>query len=219
MKGKLIVIEGTDGSGKTTQTELLLKRLEGEGIAAESLRFPRYKENLFGGLIRECLDGYHGDFINLDPKIASVLYACDRLETMPLIKEWLSQGKVVLLDRYVSSNQVHQGGKIKDEKDRAKFLEWLGEMEYEKLGVLRPDAVLYLDVPFEASKTMIENRVGVRDIADEDFEYLANSKAAGIYMSTREDSWQSIECAPQGNLLSREAIADIIWEKVSHMLK
>src|SRR5688572_17228627 len=101
MAGRLIVIEGTDGSGKTTQTEALLRRLKSEGINAESLRFPQYEKNLFGKLIRESLDGLHGDFIALDPKITSVLYACDRFETMPKIRAWLEEGRVVVLDRYV----------------------------------------------------------------------------------------------------------------------
>ncbi|MFA6050843.1 MAG: dTMP kinase [Candidatus Paceibacterota bacterium] len=219
MIGKLIVIEGTDGSGKTTQTELLIERLKRENISSESLRFPRYEDNLFGKLIRECLDGFHGDFISLDPKIASVLYACDRRETIPLIRQWLEDGKTVILDRYVSSNQIHQGGKIKNEKERAEFLEWLSEMEYEKLGILKPHAVIYLEVPFETSKTLIENRIGTKDLADEDWEYLANSKAAGVYMTSKEASWQRVDCAPEGQLLTREAIHELIWEKVSPMLK
>lgn len=218
MKGKLIVIEGTDGSGKTTQTELLLARLNKEGVACESLRFPRYKENLFGKLIRECLDGYHGNFLTLDPKIASVLYACDRLETMPLIRSWLEEGKIVILDRYVSSNQVHQGGKIKDDKDRREYLDWLSKMEFEVLKLLKPDMVLYLDVPFEISKTLIENRVGIMDTADQDWQYLANSKAAGVYMTSRE-AWQNIECAPGGDLLPKEEIHEAIWEKLSPVIK
>lgn len=218
MKGKLIVIEGTDGSGKTTQTELLVARLKKEGIACETLRFPRYKDNLFGALIRECQDGYHGDFLALDPKIASALYACDRLETMPKIRKWIAEGRVVILDRYVSSNQIHQGGKLKEEKDRAKFLEWLSEMEFEKLGILRPDLVLYLDVPFEISKKLIENRTGIKDLADEDWQYLANSKAAGVYMTSKEDSWRRVECAPDGSLLPREKIHEIIWNKLKDIL-
>lgn len=218
MKGRLIVIEGTDGSGKTTQTELLLARLKREGVSCESLRFPRYEENLFGRLIRESQDGLHGDFMNLDPKIGSVLYACDRFETMPRLKKWLEEGKLVILDRYISSNQVHQGGKIADKEKRARFLDWLSVMEYEKLGNLRPDIVLYLDMPFEASKLLIENRKGVKDLADSDWQYLANSKEAGEYMLTVEHGWIKIECAPGGDLLPKEEIAEEIWEKLQPML-
>ena len=218
MKGKLIVIEGTDGSGKTTQTELLLARLKKEKIASETLRFPRYAENLFGTLIRECLDGKHGDFIKLDPKVASVLYAADRFETMPRIRKWLAEGRVVILDRYVSSNQIHQGGKIANEKKRAIFLDWLSEMEFEKLGNMRPDLVLYLDVPDKVSRLLIENRMGVKDEADSNWKYLKNAKKAGEYMLEHEATWERIECAPDGPLLSREKIADIIWQKIQNIL-
>jgi len=220
MAGKLIVIEGTDGSGKTTQTELLLARLAKEGIACETLRFPQYGENLFGGLLRECLDGEHGDFIAIDPKIGSVLYACDRFETTPKIKAWLAEGKTVVLDRYVSSNQVHQGGKISDETKRATFLDWLSKMEFEILGVAKPDAVFYLDMPYEISKGLIENRIGVKDTADVNFEYLKHSKEAGKYMLIREaDTWVRIDSAPAGALLSREEIHNLIWAKLLPMLK
>ena len=213
-KGRLIVIEGTDGSGKTTQTELLLNRLAKENMSSEHMRFPQYETNFFGDLLRECLDGIHGDFIAIDPKIGSVIYACDRFESTGRIKQWLSEGKIVVLDRYVSSNQIHQGGKIADEGKRAEFLDWLSRMEFEVLGVAKPDMVFYLDMPYEISKKLIENRVGVKDTADMNFEYLKNSKEAGKYMLGRESSWVRIDCAPQGELLSRESIHNLIWEKI-----
>ena len=217
--GKFIVIEGTDGSGKTTQTEALLHRLKKEGVNSESIRFPQYEKNLFGNLIRECLDGKHGDFISLDPKIASVLYAADRFETISKIKDWLDEGKVIVADRYVSSNQIHQGGKIKDEKERAKFLNWLSAMEYDTLRVIKPDAVIYLDVPFQISEDLISRREGIKDVADSDFDYLKNSKEAGEFMVSRENFWTKIICAPNDELLPIEEIHEMIWEKVSEMIK
>lgn len=217
--GKLIVIEGTDGSGKTTQTEALLRRLKKEGIEAESMRFPQYEKNLFGKLIRESLDGMHGDFIRLDPKITSVLFACDRFETMPKLKAMLDEGKTVILDRYVTSNQIHQGGKIRDEGERKKFLEWLSAMEYDTLGLLKPDSVLYLDVPEEISKELIQKREGGMDAADSDFEYLKNSKEAGKYLLARENFWERIDCAPGGKLLPIDDISSVIWEKVLAVIK
>ncbi len=217
--GKFIVIEGTDGSGKTTQTEALLLRLKREGVDAVSIRFPQYEKNIFGGLIRECLDGKHGDFIALDPKIASVLYACDRFETNTKIKNWITEGKVVIADRYVSSNQIHQGGKIKDEGERKKFLDWLSAMEYDTLQVLKPDAVLYLDVSYKNSVELISNRESIKDVADSDFEYLKNSKEAGDYMLLREKFWHAIICEKEGVLLSIGEVSDLVWEKVSLVLK
>jgi len=218
MIGKLIVIEGTDGSGKTTQTEALMRRLKKEGIDAESLRFPQYEKNLFGKLIREALDGIHGDFMKMDPKITSVLYACDRFETISKLKNWLENGKIVVLDRYVSSNQIHQGGKIKDEGERNKFLDWLSAMEYDTLGVLKPDMVMYLDVPEEISRDLILNREGGMDVADSDFDYLHNSKEAGKHLLTREKFWERIVCTKDNQLMTIDEIHEQIWEKVNNLL-
>ncbi len=212
-KGKLIVIEGTDGSGKTTQTEALILRLKREGIESESIRFPQYEKNLFGSLIRECLDGKHGDFIKLDPKITSVLFACDRYETIMKIRSWLDEGKVIIADRYVTSNQIHQGGKIKDIKERTDFINWLDAMEYDTLNIIKPDAVFYLDVPFEVSQDLILKRAGIMDAADSDFEYLQNSKEAGLYMLERENFWKRINCMSNKNLLSIEEIHELIWQE------
>src|SRR3990167_6836927 len=117
-KGKLIVLDGTDGSGKATQTKILQARLKKEGYRVQTLDFPQYEKNFFGGLIGECLAGEHGDFVSIDPYIGSTLYAADRFESKDKIMRWLRAGCVVVLDRYVSSNQIHQGGKITDAKKR-----------------------------------------------------------------------------------------------------
>ena len=105
-KGKLIVLDGSDGSGKATQTRFLLARLKKEGYRVKTLDFPQYEKNFFGKLIGECLVGDYGDFVKIDPHIGSVLYAADRYESKPVIERWLKQGFVVVLDRYVSSNQI-----------------------------------------------------------------------------------------------------------------
>lgn len=218
-KGKLIVIEGTDGTGKATQTEALCQRLKKEGIPFASISFPQYDKNLFGRLLRESLDGKHGDFVRLDPKIASVIYACDRFESMEKIKNWIDNGKIVIADRYVTSNQIHQGGKIRGETERAKFLNWLSTMEYDILGITRPDAVIYLDVPYKINIEMIADRQSIKDTSDSDFDYLKNSKEAGSYMLAKESFWNRIACAPKGKLLSIEEIHEIVWDKVSNILK
>ncbi len=217
--GKLIVIEGTDGSGKTTQTNLLIERFKKEGVPSQSIRFPQYESNLGGKLIRESLDGKHGDFTKVDPKIGSVLYALDRFETMPKMKGWIEEGKIIVADRYTTSNQIHQGGKLRDEKDRADFLDWLGVLEYEKLGVMKPDVVFYLDMPFEVSEELISKREGIKDAADSDFEYLRNSKEAGKYMLERESFWIKVECMNGERLMTPEEIHEKIWEKVQDAIK
>jgi len=162
-KGKLIVIDGVDGSGKATQVKRLAEALRAKGKKVETIDFPRYKDNFFGAMIGECLCGDYGDFAKLDPHIASVLYACDRMESSKQIKEWLAAGKIVIADRFVSANQIHQGGKCKTEAERKEFLRWLDRMEHEVLDTPRPDVILYLNIPIAVSQ-----------------ELLAKQKASGI---------------------------------------
>src|SRR3989344_7633575 len=129
-KGKLVVVDGIDGSGKATQVGLLAERFRQSGIRFKTIDFPRYYDNFFGRMIGSYLSGIYGDFIKVDPRLASVLYAADRFESSSKIREWLQEGYVVLTDRYVSANQIHQGGKIKDPKKRKEFLSWLDKMEH-----------------------------------------------------------------------------------------
>jgi dTMP kinase len=117
-RGRLIVIDGIDKVGKETQTKLLVSRLRKDGKKAKALHFPRYEENFFGALIGECIRGKHGNFPTLSPKIASVLYAADRFETKSLMERLLKDGYTIIADRYVTSNQIHQGGKIRNAKKR-----------------------------------------------------------------------------------------------------
>lgn len=214
-KGKFIVIDGNDGSGKATQTTLLSEYLTGKGIPNEKFDFPSYDKNMFGALLGECLAGKHGDFVHLDPKIASPLYALDRLESSPKIREALSSGKVVLADRYASSNQIHQGGKIEDEKEREDFLLWLEKMEYEIVGIPKPDAVVYLDVPVEVSlKLLTEKRAlknghlgeGERDQVEEDRQYLERSHETARWLAGKDSSWHFVDCMGEDGLRTREDI-------------
>ena len=155
MKGKLIVIDGTDGSGKATQVKKLTERLLQENHNVKSLDFPRYYDNFFGKFIGEALRGDYGNWKDIHPKIASIIYANDRLESAPMIKDWLDEGNIVILDRYVSSNQIHQGGKIHDKHTRKEFMQWLDTMEHEILGIPRPDLILYLNVPIAVTREII----------------------------------------------------------------
>jgi len=149
MSGKLIVIDGGDGAGKATQVALLVKHLREEGHSVETLDFPQYTQNTFGKLLRQCLDGKRGDFMAVDARIASTLYAADRFETRPRLEQWLKEDKVVILDRYVSANMMHQGAKIDDPEKLEDFLGWLDHMEHEIFGIPRPDQIIYLEVPNE----------------------------------------------------------------------
>lgn len=227
-KGKLIVIDGADGSGKATQAELLLKRLKKEGYKVKTLDFPQYEKNFFGELIGRCLAGEYGDFIAIDPHIVSTLYAADRFESKPLLEKWLGQGYVVVLDRYVSANQIHQGGKIADDRKRKEFLRWLDEMEFGVFGLPRPNGIIYLDVPLEVSDKLLTggkkglsvNRAakGKKDLAESNRKHLEDSRMSALKIVKQGNAWHRVACAPKGEMLPREAVADLVWNIVKKIV-
>lgn len=214
-KGKFIVLDGNDGSGKATQSRLLVKRLSEEGIESIALDFPAYDRNFFGAFIGECLAGKHGDFLHMDPKIASALYALDRVESSESIHGALEEGNLIIADRFSSSNQIHQGGKIANESERAAFLGWLDRMEHDVLKIPRPDLIIYLHVPVEISlKLLLEKRAaknqllgsGVKDTVEEDRTYLERSHETANWLATHQPNWQVIDCSEQSVMRSIEDI-------------
>lgn len=223
-RGRLIVIDGSDGSGKATQTRLLLARLKTEGYKIKTLDFPQYEANFFGKLLGRCLAGEHGDFIAVDPHIGSVLYAADRFESKPTIERWLKAGCIVVLDRYVSSNQIHQGGKIHDTKKQKIFLTWLDQMEHGVFGLPRPDRIIYLDVPVEVSQKLLSLeeqkrkkvylKKGQQDQAESNPKHLAESRENALRLVKKLNNWTKIDCTRKGELLSREVIAEKVWQVI-----
>lgn len=219
-KGLFIVLDGNDGSGKATQAALLKGYLTSKGIDAEKVDFPAYDRNFFGAFIGECLAGQHGDFVSMDPKIASVLYAADRFESSVKIRQLLNAGTIVIADRYASSNQIHQGGKIPDPAEREAFLRWLEQMEYDVFGIPRPSAVLYLRVPLEVSLELLQEKravksnvlaEGQKDTVESDADYLKNSIATAEWLLETQKDWKGIDCMNEGTLRSREDIhADVV---------
>ncbi len=227
-KGKFIVIDGTDGSGKATQVDLLLKRLEKDGHKVKTVDFPEYYKNFFGDFIGHCLTEQYYNFINVHPKIASVLYAADRFESKEQIEKWLDSGYVVLANRYVSSNQIHQGGKISNNKKRESYLEWLDIMEYKVFKIPRPDVVLYLSVPLDVSIKMMKerNKKSVRnyagkkkDVHEVDINFQKNSRKSALWLSTKLKNFIKIDCAPKKEILSREVVHDLVYKEVKKVVK
>ncbi|MEI7719643.1 MAG: hypothetical protein WCI89_00305 [bacterium] len=216
-KGKLIVIDGSDGVGKATQTKLLVARLKKEKIPTETLDFPQYQNNLFGKLLGECLAGKYGDFIALDAHIASVLYAADRFESKAKIEKWLAAGKVVVLDRYVSANQMHQGGKIKDAKKRTEFLVWLDKMEHGVFGLPRPDMILCLNLPIALSLQLLKTKK--KDLAEKNERYLLNAGQEALKLIQKNNAWKKIDCSDKEGVLSREVIRERVYAEVQKLLK
>lgn len=228
MKGKLIVIDGTDGSGKATQVARLKERLTSEGYKVQSLDFPRYYDNFFGKMVGEALKGEYGDWTGTHPKVASVIYANDRAESAPQIKQWLEDGNVVILDRYVSSNQIHQGGKIDDENERREFMQWLDTMEHEILGSPRPDAILYLDVSVKITQDLLVKKgnkeskkylEGQGDQHENNIQHLEDARESGLKMIAENNNWIRIGCSREGDIFSIDHIHELIFEKVKEILR
>lgn len=227
-KGKLIVIDGTDGSGKATQVALLTKRLKKDGYTIKNVDFPEYYKNFFGKFIGHCLSEQYYNFVKVHPKIASVLYAGDRFESKEQIEKWLKSGYIVLANRYVSANQIHQGGKIKSAKKRADFIKWLDEMEYKVFKIPRPDVVFYLDLPISISKKLMKERnknssrsyLGTKkDAHEKDTEFLENSRKSALWLAKTQSYYKKVDCAIKNSIRTREDIHEEIYRKVKTLLK
>lgn len=224
-KGKLIVIDGIDGSGKSTQVDLLFKRLKKEGYKVKKIDFPRYYDNFFGEFIGQCLRDKSYNWLNVHPKIASTIYACDRFESTKEINKWLEDGFIVIANRYVSSNQIHQGSKIKNQKDRQDFMNWLDKMEHQILGIPRPDVIFYLSLPINLVLEMLKKRdldekrnylKKKKDVHEESIDFLINSRKSAMKLLKEKKNFIKIDCSLLGKLLAREEIAEIIFNKVKN---
>lgn len=204
--GKLIVFEGTDGSGKSTQFELLAKRLEAEQIGFQRLRFPQYEEPS-SALIRMYLGGAFGD----DPEAvnayaASTFYAVDRYASYQRVwKDYYQGGGLVVSDRYTTSNAVHQGSKV-PEGERAEFFRWLYDLEYDRMGLPRPDLVVLLDMPVELSEQLMRKReqsTGTHaDIHERDEDYLKKCRDVALH-AAKYYGWRTVSCAKNGAIRGR----------------
>jgi dTMP kinase len=226
--GRLIVIDGTDGSGKATQVEYLNRRLKKDGYKVRIVDFPEYYKNFFGAFIGHCLSEQYYNFLNIHPKIASVLYAADRWESSGEMREWLEKGYVIIANRYVSANQIHQGGKTKDTKRRNDFLKWLDRMEHEIFKIPRPDLTLYLSLPINIVLELIEKRNSSKmkraylkkkkDVHEADINFLINSRKSALKLEKEVPNFTKIECSQKGKILSREEVHDMVYQEVKKIL-
>ncbi len=223
MKGKLIVIDGTDGSGKATQSVLLIERLKKEGYEVELADFPRYGKRS-AAMVEDYLTGKFGKADEVGPYRASIFYAIDRYAASFELKKCLEEGKMIVSNRYVSSNMGHQAGKIKDEYHREKFLQWLEELEYEIFEIPKPNVNILLYVPPEIGQKLVDKKghrdyVGgkKRDIHEAEIQHLKNAAEAFQYVA-KKYRWIIVNCAPDGKLKSKKEIHEIIWDKIKDLL-
>ena len=214
--GKFIVIEGTDCSGKETQSKLLVEKLNNMGHKAIRLTFPNYDTptgKIVGGPylgkkeICECW--FPEGAVNLDPKVASLYYAADRKYNEKDIKKFLEEDYFVICDRYVSSNMAHQGSKIKNDEERFHMYEWIDKLEFWLLGLPKPDKTIFLHVPYTYAAQLKKNRLSL-DEHEMCEEHLKNSEVAYIELSELYN-WKHINCIKDDAIRSVEDInAEII---------
>ena len=220
--GKLIVIEGTDGSGKSTQFGKLTQRLSREGHAYRRIVFPRYSQPS-SALIRMYLGGDFGSSPNsVNAYAASTFYAVDRYASYKMDwGQWYENGGLVVSDRYTTSNAVHQASK-EPEENREEFLAWLYDLEYGKLGLPKPDLILYLDVPTNFTETMMRRREQDThthaDIHEQDLAYLAACRQSGK-AAAEFYGWEVIQCVRDGKMRTIEDIHEEIYRLVRQCLE
>ena len=208
---KLIVIEGTDCSGKQTQSELLEKKLVEKGYKCVRIDFPRYDTptgKIVGGPYlgkEEISESFFKEgAVNVDPKIACLYYAADRKYNIKEVKEYLDKDYFVILDRYTTSNLAHQGSKIEDKDERFNMYQWIDKLEYWLLELPKPDMTIFLHMPFEYSKELRKNRISL-DEHEKSEEHLKHAEAC--YLELRElYNWEYINCIRDNKIKSIEEI-------------
>lgn len=223
-KGLFLAIEGTDGSGKGTQFELLKKRLEEAGHEVETFDFPRY-ENPSSHFVREYLNGKFGSADEVGPYTGSLFYALDRYEAAPQIRKALDDGKIVLANRFTGSNMAHQGTKFDSSEQRRGYFIWIDNLEFQMLGIPRPDRSIVLRVPADIAQTLVDKKEArtytnkKRDLHEADIKHM--ERAVEVYddlcMLFPKD-FLRIDCVRGGKLLSIEEVNDLLWGAVEPLL-
>jgi len=216
-KGRFIVIDGTDGSGKATQTQLLVEELKMAGHQVEETDFPQYGSKS-AGLVEEYLNGKYGQ---VNPFAASVFYAVDRFDAGFKIRKWLKGGKIVVSNRYVTANAGHQGGKITDDAERVKFFKWLDNLEYNIFGIPKPDLNIILHMPAEMAQKLVDKKSKAvrayvsgkkRDLHEKDLKHLKNAEKIYLEIAKLFPNTKLVECTSQGKLLSPQQVHNKVWD-------
>lgn len=214
--GKLIVLEGSDGSGKATQTSRLLERLQNLGVRSMRVSFPNY-ESESSALIKMYLRGdFGGNPNDVNPYAAATFYAADRFASYQNWKKFYEGNGIILADRYVGSNMAHQSAKFKRKSDREKFMNWLDDFEYKRLQLPRPDLTIFLDMPPEIA-AMLRRMRGRADIHESDAAYMM--KSYNVYKEVaKKFGWKIIGCAAGNFTKSALDIHEEIFRVVENML-
>lgn len=223
-KGLFLVIEGTDGSGKGTQFKLLVERLKKDGYDVATFDFPQY-ERPSSYFVKEYLNGNYGSAEEVGPYTGSLFYALDRYEASKDIKQALEEGKVVIANRFTGSNMAHQGTKFNNDDERQGYFLWLDAIEFQMLGIPRPDKSFVLRVPAETAQQLVDKKevrdytAKKRDLHEADIDHL--KKSVQVYDNLCElfpKDFKALDCVRNNELLSVESIHNLIWENINPML-
>ncbi|MDO8576866.1 MAG: dTMP kinase [Candidatus Daviesbacteria bacterium] len=202
-KGQLIVLEGIDGSGKTTQINLLAKSLAEKNIPFEVISFPRYEDNLYGKLVKRYLEGEFGSISEVSPYLMALVYAGDRFLAKPLIEKWLNDSRVVLVNRYVSASHAHMGANL-PETEREEFFEWLDELEYQTNRMPKKDLTILLAVDPKIGQKNVVGRSP--DLHEENIKHLEEANKIYLELAKKEANWYVINCMKDDQMKSVEDI-------------
>lgn len=219
-KGKLIVVDGGDGSGKSTQAQLLVKYLKDKGFKVKYYDFPRYYSSFHGRLVGRFLAGEFGSLDSVSPYLASLAYALDRTSVKEEMEDWLDKGGIIVCNRYVTSNMAHQSAKLSEEK-REEFIKWIDELEYRQHKMPRPDLVIYLYVPWQIGLRLTAKKADVRgyvkgfDIAEKDLKHRQEAEKMYLYLAKAQKNWVKIDCVKEGKILPIDKIHKRIVEIVN----
>ena len=222
----LLVIEGLDGAGKSTQINRLSEYLTSRGYRCRQLHFPRTDSHVYGDLIARFLRGELGDIDQVNPYLVALIYAGDRADFKPTLESWLNAGDMVLLDRYVYSNVAYQCAKIENREDRRALREWILNLEFEYHQLPKPDLNIFLDVPFMFTRQKLTDSregderqylQGKKDIHEADLDF--QERVRELYLSLSEtDDFVKIDCSDGNTILPVEQIFNSILNVLNQKL-
>lgn len=220
----MIVIDGGNGTGKTTQFKLLLERFHKEDLDVITMDFPQYGKKSCGA-VEEYLNGKYGSADDVGPYRGSIFFAVDRYDASFEIRKALDEGKIVLCNRYVTANMAHQGGKIDDDAERNKYFEWLKDLEFRMFGIPQPDINIFLHVPVDMALQLVDQKgqrdyIGEkkRDLHEADVKQEQNAEKVYAQLAGMIPNSFMIECAPDNKLMKPEEVHEQIWAVVSKHL-
>jgi len=223
----LIVLEGLDGAGKSTQLRLVTEYLSTLKKKVEYLHFPRYSAPIYGSLISKFLRGEFGSVDQVHPQLVALLFAEDRHDASSIIRSWINQGHFVVLDRYVYSNIAFQCAKLQNKKESDELRDWIQELEYEQYGIPKPDLNLFLDVPLSfVNSKLTDTRFGERnylegknDIHEADMELQKKVREMYMQQCSLDKDFKRIDCSDtEGNMLPAKSIFDKIKKEIDTIL-